>query len=275
MRFCRTLRYDIRECIFKNKRFLLIPPVFCLQCFWTKSLIFNIDSALNGTYLDYLFSAFLGDDPIFGERGVDIPVYWVFHFFLSAFITTGLVQRDLGGFGQQVIIREKSRKQWWLSKCVTLAISGFVYVLIADLSVLIFCLFNRVKISLHTSEQVMESLLESDTFLMKVPLVTDSPLSIAAIFMMPALVIITLNAVQMLLSLIWEPVFSFLAVNCYVLLSVYISSPVAIGGYAMLCRSSLYMDGGLNPLQGAGLCLAVTAAAFLAGGLIFQRKDII
>jgi hypothetical protein len=206
---------------------------------------------------------------------VILPIFWLAELFLSLFITTGLIEKDLRGFGLQILIRENSKIKWWIAKCLTSVLVCLIYLIMANLTILVFCILNHIEISLHTTDSIMQNLLESDCFIKKTDLQMDNLESIATIYMMPFLTINALNFLQLFLSLIIKPIISFIITNCYVLLSAYIVTPMAIAGYAMLSHNSLYVVDGLNTLDGVCICILVTILSILFGCYIFKKKDIL
>ncbi len=275
MKLCKGIGYDVKEYVLKNRRLILIPVLFWAYCCYIRIQVFNMDSTIQGTFLDYIFYSLKGCDPLLKSTDVDFPIFWLAGMFLSLFITTGFVQKDMSGFGLQVMVRENSRKQWWVSKCVTSVLLSFLYVVIAVLTIFLFCLINNVDISLQGTEAVIEQVLKSDWFEARMDIQLGSIESIVALAILPFLVIAALNALQQLLSLLIDPVISFVIVNCYSLLAVYTEVPISLAGYAMLNHNNCYVYDGLETVVGVIICLIVIVFSAFLGYFVFRKKDVI
>lgn len=275
MNLYKALKHDVSEGILKNKKYLLIPIIFLLQCGYIKSEIFNMGLDTNGTYMDYFFCCFKGGEPISRVENSTFPIFWLAGIFLCLFITNGFMQKDMEGFGLQILLRENAKKRWWLSKCIYTFLSCCVYFLIVNLSILIFSIFNDVSLSLNLTDSIMENVLESEYFFVKTDLVFDNWENIVMVYVMPFLAVCALSFLQLLFSLFVKSIGSFIIVNCYALLAVYIDTAFAFAGYGMLKYSGLYVENGLNVHYGVVICLMIIILSVLIGGYTFKKKDVI
>lgn len=275
MRLYKTLKYNLIEYILKNKRLIIIPFIALIHCLHIKTQLFNIDSSINGTYLDYFFYYFKGADPISKTEDIVIPIFWLAELFLSTFITIGIVHKDLEGFGIQLLIRENSKVKWWISKCINCLFLCIVYYGIVNITILIFCSINNIELSLQSTDIILESILDSEYFLIQYPLDVTHIQSIITIFFMPFITICALNILQLVLSLFFKPMVSFLVINFYVMLCAYVTNPLCIAEYSILSHNSLYVINGLNTSTGIFLCTIIIIVSIIGGAYFFKKKDIL
>ena len=82
-----------------------------------------------GTWGDYLLCLFGGMEP---PRGLfQAPFLWLLLHLGILFFTLPYLRGDLGGLGQQLLLRAGNRTAWWLSKCLWNAAAVVLFYLIA------------------------------------------------------------------------------------------------------------------------------------------------
>lgn len=275
MKFYKVMKYDYQQHIWKNKRFFIIPLLIFLYCMTIKANLFNIGSGETVTFGDYFFSCFLGCEPISATKETAIPIFWLAGIILSLFLSNGFVQKDLKGFGLQIFIRTKNKSRWWFSKCVTCALISIHYYAFMLLSIFFFCVINRVNCSIKLTEHIAEVLLSGEYFIKHQNLQFNTAQQLFAMYAMPLVVIVCLNFVQMTVSLFVKPIISFMLINVYVLIAVYISTPFSLAEYAMLGHSKMYMVNGLNIVIGFCAGMGIAILMITIGKIFFKNKDIL
>ena len=131
MKFCRLLRYEFTEQIIKNRRYLIVPLFTWFYCLQISGLFYNINPDLHASIGDYLLYIFSGTDPFVKSGQFEYPFFWMALLIISFFVITGFVQKDLHGYGAQMLIRSSTRKKWWASKCVSCILMSAVFVALA------------------------------------------------------------------------------------------------------------------------------------------------
>ena len=95
------------------------------------------------------------------------------------------------------------------------------------------------------------------------------------ILVLPPLVMIAVNLMQMTLSLFVRPIYSYIITGVLLLASTYYQSPFLIGNYAMPIRSSRMVENGVNPIYGVLFSVGIAIISYLVGLLYFKRYDIL
>lgn len=197
----------------------------------------------------------------------ELPVHWlIYHAFLLFLVGFYPIQ-ELTQSGGQAFIRSSMREYWLLSKtlwvCATVA--GY-YLMLAG--VLAVCsLLAGGPWALPAAMTILFG-------------IDMAELSFAEIalnwWVMPILVSVVLCLTEVLLSLFIEPLLAFFVMLSYLVASVFWASPVLIGNYSMLQRSSLLSG---NPSISAqncfAVCLSLIAFTSVLGTKLFRRKDIL
>lgn len=97
--------------------------------------------------------------------------------------------------------------------------------------------------------------------------------ALTAAVVLPLLTLMALNMLQMVLCLMMKPVFGFLICICLLLVSLFINSPYALGNGAMMVRSGVFFEGGLNPVAAGVTCLVFIGVSVVTGIIRFNRMD--
>lgn len=96
---------------------------------------------------------------------------------------------------------------------------------------------------------------------------------LAAAVLLPMLTVAALNMLQMALTLIIKPIFSFLICVCTLVLALLTASSFVLGNGAMTARNGVVATNLMNPLTVAIVCGAVIILSGVAGMLRFCRMD--
>lgn len=275
MKFCRLLRYELIEQILKNKRYIIVPLFIWFYCFQINGYFYNINPDLHASVGDYLLYIFSGTDPFLKTGQFEYPLFWMALFIISVFIITGFAQKDLQGYGAQMLIRSRTRKKWWASKCISSILMSAVFVVLVILSVAIFCLFSNGRISFDLSSEVIETAAVETCFTARNIHHVDFWTTGALLIGIPIIMISAMNMIQLFFSLLIGAIGSFIMVNAYMAMAFFAVSPYILPGYLMLNHSSVFVAGGLDYRPGLISGLLLIAASWLLGNLVFQKADII
>lgn len=265
MNWLKLFCHDLRSGLLRW-RYLFVPLLFFLPCFMGWTDMYNAKCV--GSWMDYILCCFKGIPPILNMEDFAFPIQWFLVMGGCLFLNLDYPLNDLTEAGQQVIIRSVSKKSWFLSKCVWNLLSCVVYILLGMLTALIFAVCSGGSASLVNTPSICISVLEipcSDTL-------TVAQALTAAVGL-PLLTLMALNMLQMVLCLMMKPVFSFLICICLLIMSLLINSPYVLGNGAIMVRSGILMEGGLDPVVTGLTCLVVIGVGIVAGIIRFDRMD--
>lgn len=279
MMFFKLMRYDLKVGFSTTyKRYLIAAALFgmifisfliTLQSF--NSVVGPEESVKGslGNLLLYSFGGMQEYTPSPGEP-FRFPAFWMLIYLLLAYITLYYPYNDLDESGQNILIRSGGRRLWWLSKCVWNISSVICFFVLAWVIFGLGCLATGNSLSLELSANIAGILkLDPGKYLL-------SPVRlIPQTFLLPLLVMTAMNLFQMTLSLFIKPFYSFIVTAAVLLTSAYYLSPFFIGNYAMPLRSDQMVENGVNLTVGIVVSVVIILISVIAGGIIFQRRDIL
>lgn len=204
----------------------------------------------------------LKEDSIF-----NLPTHWmIFHgylFFLVGFYPVN----DLYHGNGQTCIRAKSRRQWMLSKQISIFLNVVVYY---ACFLAVFYIGNALHNGTLLPENGMLSL--SGT-----RITSQSTMELVMAFIvLPLLVSWALVQIQVVLSFFISPVLSFMLMLGYLIASVFWMKPYWIGNFAMLYRQR-WVSGCVDLTVDAGIqiCVVIIILSSVLGIFLLERKDIL
>lgn len=263
MNWLKLLRHDIRSGLLRW-RYLVTPVIFCLPCFQSWMQISNVQRG--GTWMDYLLCCLRGTSYMLELSDFEFPILWFLVMGGCLFLSLDYPLNDLTEAGQQVIIRSVNKKTWFFSKCAWNLMSSTVYFLLGMLTALVFALASGGSASLDGTYEVLTQIL----YTAEVPTVGQA---VMVATVLPWLTIAALNMLQMTLTLVMKPIFSFLACVSVLITSMFICSPFMLGNGAMVIRSSILDPIGVEPLASAFMCIVVIATSVIVGMIRFNCMD--
>ena len=265
MNWLKLLRYDIRNGL-ARWRYLAVPVLFAIPCFYNWIQMRN--AGCMGAWMDYLIGCFKGILPVMSMEDFEFPILWFLIMAGCLFLNLDYPLNDLTDAGQQVIVRCRNKNAWFLSKCLWSLLSTALYIALGTLTALAFAVFSGGKVSLCVTCEVLQNAL--GIFCEAAPTVGQSLLITVCL---PYLTLAAFNMLQMTLSLMMKPILSFLVCVCLLVVSLFFSCPYLIGNGAMVIRSSILMDGMLEPMPIALTCIGMMALSIAVGLIRFKRMD--
>lgn len=271
MNWLKLVRHDLRYGLFRW-RYLLIFPLSVFPCIpgYTDAQLANVP----GTWMDYMLYCFKGSVPMNSspEMSLALPIFWVLAMAGSLLLNLDYFLSDLTQAGQQIMIRSKTRRGWYLSKCTWNLCSCILYMMLLCTSVLLFTLLSGGTLSLQSTPGVMEILFSELT--VEPALLSGLPGLIVVVFM-PLVTLMALNMLQMAVCLLVRPIIGFLISMAILVLSVYCNLPFVLGNGAMAIRNALLVPGGISPGFAALTSMAILLASAILGSWKFQNTDIL
>lgn len=273
MRSFRVVRED-----FTRGMYSALPCLIVLEAFYILvSISFSLEMS---SWMD-LSDATLGDQLIYTFAGMKeyipspeeafrFPVLWVLLYALILLTPLRYMTEDLLGFGQKNMVCLKSRIVWWLSKCAGNLCTSFFAFVLCFATMILSVLIRGSRLELAVSPQILMMVETGDC------LIPPEQWKIAVeVCFVPFLVGMALCIFQMMLSLMFKPIFSYILMIILLIGSAYYQSPYLIGNYAMAIRSRQIIANGVDPRVGILFSYGVITMSVVAGILMIRKKDIL
>ena len=263
---------DIEEGIIRNKRYISAPIISFFACMVAdikiNNYIFGYQLNDKRTIFDVFAEIFNGTDPLIRQQSFQLPYMWIGIFLCILLINFDYVNKDISQFGIQVITRLKHRKEWWYSKCIYNICSSLYYYLIFMFTIIIFCSVNKYQILFRNTPELTQVLANSGTYIYK-QLTAFSKEEIILQIVSPLVLLITLNMLQMTLSLIIKPTYSLVVTMGILLLGLFTDNVYSISRMGMCMMSNLYYVNGYDLIKGVIICVVMIIASILIGTIFF------
>lgn len=272
MSWFKLLRHDLR-CGLLRWRYLTAAFLFAIPCFLFARILHQIE--IQGSWMDYMLYLFQGKEPIIrsgASERIDLPILWILVTVGCLFINLDYLLKDLTNAGQQMIIRSKSRKGWYLSKCMWNLCSCVLYFLIAGLTCAVFTWVTGAKLSTQNTTELSFMLFG---FAITTEVTLAPVFAVLAAWVIPFLTITALSMLQMTLCLFVKPVVSFVVCISQLILSIYWNAPFILGNGAMTIRSGFIAEDGISPAISAFIAVAIILISMISGTICFQYTDIL
>lgn len=271
MSWSKILLRDIKHGLLRI-RYLFIP---LLVLFPGIVFITGYTNKQRGTWMDFMLYIFRGKEPVplseIAER-VEIPILWLLIMVGCLVINLDYPLKDISNEGLQILIRSKSRLNWFLSKCAWNICSSFLYLAFIMLSAACFVFITGNKLSLDITPEISNLIFDAVAW-DGVFLTTSQAVQIA--IYLPFLTIAAINMLQMSLCFVVKPIVSFLISVTIILLSTYLSFGAIIGNGAMAIRSIYISADGISTLTSALVAFVVIFLSILLGGIAFRYYNIL
>jgi len=225
----KQFKYDVKTGIINEwKIYLLFTVVIVVLC----ASIFNeahrrgLGSLKMMDYLTKIFSGMKDFSDADRTATLFIPQEWLIVQTFFIIMISRFPKTDFDERGYQVLIRSKSKKNWWISKCIWVLCSTVLYYGIIYLIVGVFAYFSG-GISLETKDDIWKNgivILNKKNF-------------IETVFIMPVVVSFTFGILEMYISFLTSPIIAVFSILSYLVMSAYWCNPILIGNYTMLLRT--------------------------------------
>ena len=273
--FYKCLKYDLKCGLLKEYKKYIVEIVLFLIIgfdFFIKMRDIEI------TVPDYLFYLFFGMEEYVPSPGnkFRFPALWVAVILYVSYITLYYPYKDLNGYGKNILLNTQSKKTWYLSKCMWVTVSTTIYFLIGLVVLSLFAIISGAEITPDVSSKVVikfipfitteQNLFYNDAIYYKVTILH---------FVIPVIICVMNNLLQLFLSLFIKPFFSFIFTVSYTIASAYYLKSFMLGNYAMIARSNIFIDNGVNFTDGLIISLGVILVVIISGTILFSKQDIL
>lgn len=199
-----------------------------------------------------------------------IPTSWAVFVLWILFACLYYPFVELQGIGKQLMVLSGSRWIWWLSKCVWAVANTMVHFLLALLSSMACGLLLGAKPGMQANSYVaLELQMRMDR------LTSTTTWDMGAVFLFFCFSLVAFALMQLALSVVIRPVFSYLAISAYLFAGIYLQSPCFLGNYLMPARYDLLTGTGVSTGQGLLIFVWLIALSILLGGLCFCHMDVL
>lgn len=257
-------------------RYLIIVALSCFPLAEFNNLILPYNTT--ATWMDAVFYLFKGTHNIYVSSNimekVEVPVLWLLILGSSLVINIDYPHKDLYSTGQQVIIRCRRRKLWYVSKFVWNVASSILFFCLVMISAALYTVISGNILSVSPSTKLLEEIYYIST---SRGLTNSQTVLIGLV--LPFLSILALNTIQFTLSFYFKPILATLCCIGICILSIFTDSSFVLGNGAMTLRTaSMILEGEsvstiiLTTMGVCVLCLAIGLHRF--GQMdILQREE--
>lgn len=275
-RFRRRTRLFELDC---RLGFLQALPVFVVLALMTLAMLMLAyleeasmgDNVSNFSFGDNVALLLAGQPPYEFRPGVLFipPLGWLFLFLLLLYSVLIYPLRDLAHFGDTCIVLGGSRRSWWASKALWVALVVFTGWIVMMGAVAVWTAAQGQTFSLDVHEQAMYySQITSDTI--ATSSVSAVPFICAGLF-----ATLALAELQLVCSFLASSAVGFVITAGLLVLSSYAQVPALIGNLLMFARYEGANIGGVS--MGASLCwaLAILVISIAIGFLRCSHWDLL
>ncbi len=283
MNVCKMLACDINEGILKNKRYIVAPLLAILECLYAHINISSLksyrDVTQTSSIIELIAEIFHGCDPIAQNTNPDIkiaiPYLWFAIFVFAVFISFDYMHNDLTQFGIQILSRSKKRIEWWFSKCLWCILSSVWFYFLFFITIVLFGVVNEYSIMPSEDPEVLNIIADQSVMYSFVGIAVTSCTVHLKLLFLPLLVIITLNVIQMFLTLFIKPMHAYLLIVGLLTVGILTDVPIAVSRLSMVTFSRIFYENGYNEEIGLIICFILIVSLIVGGGLLFKRYDIL
>lgn len=273
----KMLRYNVKEGIFRCKRYWILIVVTLLQCMLAEiQMGYRIDPTANLEYgfFELFLLVFEGAAP-YARTGIPtIPYGWLALFAAALFPAFDYMYHDLMQFGVQILTRTERKISWWVSKCLWCLLSALAAYLLILASVLVFCFVERIPLTLQTNPAVLRAFTVTPYYQSN-GLTALSIRQTISVILCPLLALMALQLMQMTLSLWCKPLYSFLLTIGLCMLSMAADFTWLFSRMGMVLYHDCFFLDGYSMQMGTVACIAVILLCVAGGGIFFQFYDIL
>jgi hypothetical protein len=274
-KFSLLIKHDLLcGMIVRWKYFIAAFAFFVFACMTfaihASSFLNESNSSETLGFCDFMFNVFAGNQPfdISSGAGIHLSIIWfAFHSYLL-FLTTFYADEDLKNSANSLILRVKSKANWWAGKFIWCILSVFIYYLLLLICIFLFVVFG--KYTGFANQSICNEFFQ-------INIQGVSPYNIIIVLMLlPFLISLSLASFHMMLSLIMKPIFSFIIGICSLTAAAFCCHPLLLFNFTMAKRNQIFsVESSINWIGGIISAFCLLTFSFFAGVVIIRKKDII
>ena len=268
-------RYDYVNAISKQwwvyLLLLIVPWIYCngTYQYGLSMQRLHILQEMPGVYDLYLmlFQGVSPFQPFIGDSFV-VPLHWITIGLLIVYTVSGYAGEDLRGTGQIAMLFSRERKTWIVGKMVWVILQilmDFVFIFIGCFS---YSAFRGLPVNLTPNQNFWQNAYSD--FAGK-----DYEIYLVTTVLLPILAFISIGAVEMLLSVLFQPSVSMFTASLILVVSAFGKGVFLLGNHSMWIRMSNYSEDGLDYLT----CMLLDGLILIGTFSLFYtyvcRKDLL
>lgn len=271
----KLIWYDIKRGMSYNGIKLLLP----LGVGITATLIFisrykmgigNVDGA---TFLECAMYLYKGGKYLLPEQletEYTIPAIWLLVQIVIGYLVGSYPTEDIHTYGQQVLIRSRSRNNWWFSKCVWNVVTVMYIYIALNLAMLVTCAICGIELSFSYKNEVFTGYV-----LEMYPCTGAMRDVIVMVFVMPVVVSISSSLLQMTLTLITSPIVGFIVIQIMAIMSTMVMHPFLFHNFSALAHSNIASPTNFSIEKGLIASAIVVGISVVSGKIYFDKYNVL
>lgn len=276
-RFLRMVKTDINRGIFC--KFPMFIMIFVISVIYVNEFYIKVIKQFKRGIVDGNIG--FGDCIIYFFRGMkeympgepfEIPIQFMIINILIAYMIGYFPVRDIKEYGKNILVRSKSRLEWWMSKCIwNISIVTVFYIVLYLGMIVGTLLFSDGKFvwSLTLNRSITNVLLG--------PINSNVDINtlVITIIILTYATTLAMSMVQMTLSLITSPIVSFVIVIVMNIMSAYYMKWFMPGNYLMTYRNILINSNGVQFQTSIIIDMLLLIFSAVSGYIYFRKYEII
>lgn len=265
----RIFTYDIKQGWYANlwKFIMGLMPFIGVVLIASK---IEISTAHSPSFFDCIFFLFKGIKIYKPSQGsqFEIPALWMAVQVFTGMIVYSYPKDNFEKYGAQSLIRVKNKMKWWVSKYIWTVVNVILYYIAGYLT--IFTVNSFINGNSILPDGLWNLLVNE----IEISNITVIDLWTAGI-LIPVLTSISLSVLQMSLSFIFNPVYSFVMIMAYLTVSVYYYNLCFIASNSMILRNQIGGGGGRTCTEIVTVDIVVALVSGIVGYRRFRNLDVI
>ena len=254
------------------KKYSFVFLLVLVQCVGFHNLLQQYNTA-NGRewklhFGDYVICFFQGTLPYAqsaGKETFNIPPYWSLYMIYFVLLVGKLTGQFSKKYEQQMLLRLKSRKQWWMEMHLKIWLECIGYLAVTAIAFLVFSFCTKSAVEGINLELLKDYLgLE----------INKNNCHIFSMVLVFLVALLALTYIQYIVSLAINAVTGILVSIVILVSSVYQIHPFLIGNYFMGIRQIMFVMDGVGFLIQGAVSVGIISFMAVIGYQILKRKDL-
>lgn len=264
-----NFKYDLRQ----GMRGTIIRCIWGMLPFiMTVCLMFKRSGEIldKPSFFDCLIYLFKGIDFYIPGQGkqFEVPALWLAVQIFICIVAYNYPKDNYEKYGGQTLTRIGSKRTWWISKCAWMIQSVFLYYIIGYSIMFIACILAG-----------SDSVLPNKDWNLYMTGIDVSLMNFKELWLVccliPIAASIALSISQMTMSFIFNPIYSFIAIIAYLVISVYYNNMFLFGANSMILRNGLISINGQDNIMILTTDVIVMTVFGVGGYFYLKRLDVV
>ena len=263
----RMLKYDLLHgTVAQWKRFVILGAVIIFSCVM---FVVNYQKPLGLSqvnFSDLILWNFRGMKSIDNIKSLFITsngLWLMINLFLAVLVST-YTKNEMSGIGQILMIKSGKKSLWWLSKSLWCLFTVTFFYIVIIAAILLFSLFTgdiKAPVQLPVLHKLVNQYIGENI----------SNVMLSKYILQMIIVSMAISIFQMMISIIWPVVFSFLPVGIILVEGIFTTNQYSIGNTLMLIRD---INWNIDIRNNVTICSFLILMTVFVGGIYLKKKDI-